>query len=88
MVATAVPDAMPDACFPLVPAAQDCADPCYDAHGPELVMDISPAELGIAPPPSGSRPIRVALFTSVAPQPQQPLTAWTREQAEKYLSRR
>lgn len=78
---SAAPDAMPDACFPTYPWPEDCSDPCYDARGPQLVLEIAPDELGIAPPPSGSRPIRVALFTSVAPQPQQPLTAWTRELA-------
>lgn len=77
----AAPDAMPDACIPVLPPAQDCSDLCYEANGPELVMDISPAELGLAPPAAGSRPIRVALFSSVAPQPQDAATAWTREQA-------
>lgn len=77
----ATPDAQPDACFPASPAPEDCSDPCYDARGPELVIELSVDELAIEPPPSGSRPIRVALFSSVAPQPQQPLTAWTREQA-------
>lgn len=84
---SAAPDAMPDACFPAASPAQDCSDPCYEAKGPELVMEISPAELGLAPPAAGSRAIRVALFSSVAPQPQQPLTAWTREQAiERWAS--
>lgn len=75
----ATQDAAPDVCFPQVPAAPDCSDPCYDAKGPELVMEIAPEELGLAPPPAGSRAIRVALFSSVAPQPADP--PWTREQA-------
>ena len=79
--ASSTPDAQPDACFATFPAAEDCSDPCYDARGPQLVMELSPAELALAAPPAGSRPIRVALFASVAPQPQSPLTAWTRELA-------
>lgn len=79
--APATPDAVPDACTPTFPAANDCSDPCYDSDGPRLVMDIQPAELGIAAPPAGSRAIRVALFMGVAPQPQQPLTEWSRAQA-------
>ena len=75
---SAVPDAAPpDACVPQFPFADDCSDPCYDAMGPQLVADIPVADFALSPPPAGSRPIRVALFISVAPQPQQPLTAWT-----------
>ena len=38
-------------------------------------MDVPVADVGLPPPPTGSRPIRVALFVSVAPQ--EPLTAFT-----------
>ncbi len=74
------PDALPDACFATIPWASDCSDPCFDANGPRLVLDVAPSELAIAPPPAGSRAIRVALFSTIAPQPMQSLTAWTREQ--------
>lgn len=43
-------------------------------------MELTASELGLAAPPQGSRPIRIALFSSVAPQPQDAATAWTREQ--------
>lgn len=83
----ATPDAVPEVCEPQVPHADDCADACFDANGPQLVMDIPPEALGIGPPPTGSRPIRVALFLGVAPQPQQPISAWTRDQAiERWAS--
>ncbi len=77
------PDAVPpvDACVPRSSHAPDCSDPCFDAAGPQLVMDIPPAELGIAAPPAGSQAIRVALFLGIAPQAQQPITAWTRADA-------
>lgn len=64
----------------MVPAAASCADPCFDADGPRTVMEIEPAELGLAAPPAGSRAVRVALFMGIAPQPMQPLTEWTRAQ--------
>lgn len=71
----------PDACNPKWPPASDCSDPCFDMDGPRLVMDIMPSELGLAAPPQGSRPIRVALFLGIAPQPQNLINAWTREEA-------
>jgi len=66
--AAPTPDAAP-ACVPLQPAADDCSDSCFDRRGPVLVTEITPAELGLAAPPSGSTAVRVGLFYTVAPQP-------------------
>lgn len=76
----AAPDAAVDACFPMWPFAANCADPCYDSDGPRTVMEIPPADLALPAPAAASRAIRVALFMGIAPQPQQPLTEFTREQ--------
>lgn len=76
----AVPDAQPDACVATVPPPQTCADPCFDTAGPQIVMELSADELALAAPVAGSRPIRVALFSAVAPQMPEPAAAWAREQ--------
>lgn len=63
---SSTPDAEPP-CVPAEPPAADCSDRCFDARGPELRLALDVNTLGLAAPPAGSRPIRVAIFYTVAP---------------------
>ncbi len=71
-----VPPDPPDAaCAQADPPAADCADPCFNRHGPELRLELTLDELALPAPPAGSTPVRVSLFYTVAPQAPQ---GWTR----------
>ena len=79
----AVPDAGVDAaCVPATPPASDCSDACFDDAGPRTLLTIDPAEIATTPPPAGSRPIRIAIFYTVAPQPP---AGWTRLDAVRQM---
>ena len=56
------------ACVPITPPATDCIDPCFDADGPRTLLTIDASEVMVATPPAGSRPVRIAIFYTVAPQ--------------------